>query len=43
MVELTSKNKELSAATAKREQLEALMDKKELSQVVSSELQDQVR
>lgn len=43
MVELTSKNKELSVATAKRVQLEALVDKTEVSQVVSSELQDQVR
>ncbi|CAM9412038.1 unnamed protein product [Ascophyllum nodosum] len=41
-VELASRNKELSAANAKREQLEALIDKTELSQVASLELQDQV-
>ncbi|CAN0002365.1 unnamed protein product [Scytosiphon promiscuus] len=41
-VELASKSKELIAATSKREQLEALLEKAEGSQVTSTDLQKQV-
>lgn len=41
-VELASRSKELTAATSKREQLEALLEKAEGSQIVSTDLQNQV-
>ena len=41
-VELAARSKEVTAATSKREQLESLLEKAEGSQVVSTDLQNQV-